>query len=121
MRTAHRSEQVERSAALLNGLHLPSGWREVMAPLAVAQGIESLVSRSSGLPQSRAKRVKALPPRWIAFVVDSAGRASTCSVRAYDLSMSAADLARAVAPLRSRPAVVGGRLVSQLVVVAVSR
>jgi hypothetical protein len=120
MRAAYRSEQVERKAVLTNGRTLPSGWREVPAPLSEAEGIDSLVGRSFGLPASRAKRAKALPPRWIAFVVDSAGRVPTCSVRAYDVALPVADLEHAVTSLRYQPAEVGGRRVSQLVLVAVS-
>jgi len=112
---------VERPARLANGLRLPSGWREVTSPLPMAEGIDPLVGRSLGLPAFRAKRAEALPPQWVAFVVDSVGQVATCSVRAYDVALSAAALERAVVPLRYQPAEVGGRRVNQLMLVAVAR
>lgn len=120
-RNAYTNEQVERPAALIAGGEWPSEWQEQTFPPDTARGFDARLRQSGGLAVWRSRRGRPLPERWVAFVVDSTGAVPHCSVRAFGLSLSAAELERAVSRRRFRPAEVGGRRVPQLILMAVGR
>lgn len=121
MRSAYRSEQVERPVRLQTGQNWPRGWREVTPTTSPAGGIDTLVARTMALTPARAKPSTPIPARWVAFVVDSTGHVVSCSVRTSEVNMTAADLAGATRGLRFDAARVGGRAVNQVVLLAVER
>lgn len=121
MRTAYRSEQVERPVRLQTGQNWPRGWREVTPTTSPAGGIDTLVARTMALTPARAKPSTPIPARWVAFVVDSTGHVASCSVRTSEVNMTAADLAGATRGRRFDAARVGGRAVNQVVLLAVER